>query len=162
MARLPSLRASDADREQLAERLRHAAVEGRLSTEELEDRLGTLYSSRTYGELDSLVADLPATTRSNQPRTRVPRLAIVAAALTVLWAVLGVLTGPRHAGYSVPAVGERRDRFGFHHLMPGLHHAVGLIVPAMVGTLMVLAVFVVVGWLLIDASRRKPTASTDT
>ena len=39
MARQPSLRASDADREAVTERLREAAGEGRLEPDELEDRL---------------------------------------------------------------------------------------------------------------------------
>ena len=43
----------------MAERLRKAAAEGRLLTEELEHRLGAAFSARTYGELEPLVADLP-------------------------------------------------------------------------------------------------------
>lgn len=54
------LRASDADRDAIAERLRHATVEGRLLAEELEERLEAVFAARTYGELDALVADLPA------------------------------------------------------------------------------------------------------
>ncbi len=53
------LRASDLDREQVAERLRHAAAEGRLDADEFEERLGEAFSARTYGQLDALVADLP-------------------------------------------------------------------------------------------------------
>ena len=60
MATRANLRASDADREQIAERLRHATVEGRLLAEELEHRLGAVFSARTYGDLDAVVADLPA------------------------------------------------------------------------------------------------------
>jgi hypothetical protein len=59
MARRSVLRASDADREQTAERLRTAAGEGRLLTDELEHRLGAALSARTYGELEAVVADLP-------------------------------------------------------------------------------------------------------
>lgn len=59
MARRAILRASDADREQVAERLRHATAEGRLMPEELEDRLEAVFAARTYGELDAIVADLP-------------------------------------------------------------------------------------------------------
>lgn len=59
MALRSTLRASDADREQTAERLRKAAAEGRLLAEELEQRLGVAFAARTYGELDALVADLP-------------------------------------------------------------------------------------------------------
>ncbi len=62
MARRATLRASDADREQIAERLRHAAGEGRIVAEELEERLETVFSARTYGELDAVVADLPSGT----------------------------------------------------------------------------------------------------
>lgn len=59
MVRRSHLRASDADRDYVAERLRNAAAEGRLSAEELEHRLGAALSARTYGELDAVVADLP-------------------------------------------------------------------------------------------------------
>jgi hypothetical protein len=44
----------------VADRLRHAAAEGRLLAEELEERMGSVFSARTYGQLDELVADLPA------------------------------------------------------------------------------------------------------
>jgi hypothetical protein len=59
MARRSALRASDLDREHVAERLRDATAEGRLLAEELEERVGAALSARTYGELDVLVADLP-------------------------------------------------------------------------------------------------------
>jgi hypothetical protein len=59
--RQPQLRASDADREQLADELRAHAVAGRIDTDELEERLETAYSARTLGELDELRRDLPAT-----------------------------------------------------------------------------------------------------
>ena len=52
-------RASDADREAVADVLRRAAGDGRLTLGELEDRLETTYSARTYGELEPVVADLP-------------------------------------------------------------------------------------------------------
>jgi Domain of unknown function (DUF1707) len=70
MARRATLRASDADREQFAERLRQATGEGRLVAEELEERLEAVFAARTYGELDPLVADLPGQTvrRAGAPR----------------------------------------------------------------------------------------------
>lgn len=68
MARRAILRASDADREQVAERLRHATAEGRLIPEELEDRLEAVFAARTYGELDALVADLPGQTVRRRER----------------------------------------------------------------------------------------------
>lgn len=59
MARSSTLRASDADRDAVAERLRQAAIEGRLEPWELEQRLHTALRARTYGELDPLLRDLP-------------------------------------------------------------------------------------------------------
>jgi len=52
------LRASDADRERIAQVLQDAHADGRLTLEELEERLGTLYRSRTLGELARLTEDL--------------------------------------------------------------------------------------------------------
>jgi hypothetical protein len=54
----PALRASDADRDAVAERLRVAAVDGRLDTEELEQRLSQVYKARWVADLDRLVADV--------------------------------------------------------------------------------------------------------
>jgi hypothetical protein len=63
---LPELRASDADRERTAELLRRAAGEGRLTIEELDERLDTVYETRTQRELDRLTADVVA---HDAPRT---------------------------------------------------------------------------------------------
>jgi Domain of unknown function (DUF1707) len=48
---LPELRASDADREHAVEALRRGASEGRLSVEELEERITTAFAARTRNEL---------------------------------------------------------------------------------------------------------------
>jgi len=61
MVRHSSLRASDVDRDAVAERLRQAAGEGRLEPEELEERLHAALRARTYGDLHGLLTDLPAT-----------------------------------------------------------------------------------------------------
>jgi hypothetical protein len=53
------LRVSHEDREQVAEVLRVAAGDGRLTLEELEERLEGCFGARTYGDLAPLVADLP-------------------------------------------------------------------------------------------------------
>ncbi|MCX5198401.1 DUF1707 domain-containing protein [Streptomyces sp. NBC_00249] len=55
-----ALRASDADRERVVDRLRDAVAEGRLDMEEFEERLEAAYTSRTYAELEPLTRDLPA------------------------------------------------------------------------------------------------------
>ncbi|MEH0423712.1 DUF1707 SHOCT-like domain-containing protein [Streptomyces sp. B21-083] len=56
---LPELRASDADRERVAEILRDALAEGRLDMAEFEERLDATYQARTYGELTPITRDLP-------------------------------------------------------------------------------------------------------
>ncbi|MGW0705011.1 DUF1707 SHOCT-like domain-containing protein [Streptomyces sp. NPDC002643] len=53
------LRASDADRERVAEQLRDAVAEGRLDMEEFQERLEATYKARTYGELAPITRDLP-------------------------------------------------------------------------------------------------------
>jgi Domain of unknown function (DUF1707) len=68
MSRRATLRASDADRERVAEQLRHATAEGRLSPDELEERLEIAFAARTYGELDTLVVDLPGQTVRRRER----------------------------------------------------------------------------------------------
>ena len=59
----PSLRASDEDREQLVTELHDNAVAGRLSTDELEQRLQAAYAARTTADLEALRRDLPASTQ---------------------------------------------------------------------------------------------------
>jgi hypothetical protein len=87
VARPATLRASDDDRERVAERLRVAASEGRLLAHELEERLATALRARTYGELDAVVGDLPG----QRGRREAPLLLRGAVALTVALAVLAAL-----------------------------------------------------------------------
>ncbi len=53
------MRASDADRDSVAHRLREALAEGRLSPDEHSERLDAVYSAKTLGELVPLTEDLP-------------------------------------------------------------------------------------------------------
>ncbi|MEU9030588.1 DUF1707 domain-containing protein [Streptomyces sp. NPDC048383] len=64
---MPELRASDADRDRVVERLRDAVAEGRLDMEEFEERLEAVYASRTYAELAPLTRDLPQVPGESQP-----------------------------------------------------------------------------------------------
>jgi class 3 adenylate cyclase len=59
-ARGSSVRASDADRERVAELLRHHYGAGRLSEEDLPERVEAAYGARTVAELEAVTADLPA------------------------------------------------------------------------------------------------------
>src|SRR5947209_6655997 len=66
------LRASDRDRDEVVERLREAAAEGRLTAGELDERLTHAFSAATYGELDRLTADLPVGVPAPPPSRLAP------------------------------------------------------------------------------------------
>ena len=58
------LRASHDDKDRVVELLRVSAGDGRLTAEELDQRLELALTAQTYGELAKLVTDLPAATGS--------------------------------------------------------------------------------------------------
>jgi hypothetical protein len=60
MTETPDVRASDAEREQVAARLGRAVGEGRLTLAEFSDRVGQAHAATTRGDLAPLTADLPA------------------------------------------------------------------------------------------------------
>jgi len=71
------LRASHADREQVIDTLKNAFVQGRLTKDEFDSRVGDVLASRTYADLAALTADLPAgpppAKRQRQPIPARPR-----------------------------------------------------------------------------------------
>jgi hypothetical protein len=68
-------RASDAERDRAADALRRHHADGRLSTDELEERIGRAYAATTLGDLDRLFADLPRL-RSPEDERRPQRLGL--------------------------------------------------------------------------------------
>lgn len=66
------MRASDADRQQVIERLRAALDEGRLKMDEYIDRMGRASEAVTYGDLAPLYADLPQSGAVARPDPRPP------------------------------------------------------------------------------------------
>jgi hypothetical protein len=89
------IRASQAERDRVVDRLRDHAGEGRLDVGELEVRVERALCARTRGELETLVADLP-------PRRRTRRRARVRTewvALSIMLIAIWALTG---AGYFWP------------------------------------------------------------
>ncbi|UQU64152.1 DUF1707 domain-containing protein [Couchioplanes caeruleus] len=55
------MRAGDAERQAVADRLKAALDEGRLELHEYDERLQRAYAAKTYGDLDALTTDLPGT-----------------------------------------------------------------------------------------------------
>jgi len=89
----PKLRAADADREATSERLRRHHAEGRLDTEEFQERVDRCYQAKTAGELEQLVTDLPpepaSEGRFRPGRLRMIPLVPIVIAIVVISAVTG-------------------------------------------------------------------------
>jgi hypothetical protein len=64
-----NLRAADADRERVAERLRKSHAEGRLDLAEFQQRVERCYEAKTVGELEELVTDLPRQEERDEGRS---------------------------------------------------------------------------------------------
>ncbi|GAA1282019.1 DUF1707 SHOCT-like domain-containing protein [Streptomyces javensis] len=103
------MRASDAERERIAEVLREAVAEGRLDMEEFEERLGAAYAARTHGELEPLVRDLPvpgsaapAPSASPAPAARIGWAERIGGTPTSKWAVAIMGGFQRKGTWTVP------------------------------------------------------------
>jgi hypothetical protein len=100
----PDLRAADADRERVGERLRRSHAEGRLDMTEFQERLERCYESKTLGELRELVRDLPRPDESQERPTASllsswrSRLTPLTTLLIVL-IVTSALTGHHHVAW---------------------------------------------------------------
>jgi hypothetical protein len=79
------LRASHADREQMIDSLKAAFVQGRLTKDEFDARVGQALASRTYTELATATAGIPAV----RPLAKPPRRRMSNAAR---WGTSGVIT----------------------------------------------------------------------
>ncbi|PXX60324.1 uncharacterized protein DUF1707 [Nocardia tenerifensis] len=85
-----NVRASDADREKIIERLLHAMNEGRLTLHEYDSRLQQVYAAKTYGELTPVLADLPAV-RGSRPGElkRIPQWVVI---MWIPWVFVNMLS----------------------------------------------------------------------
>jgi hypothetical protein len=93
-------RASDAEREAVVGRLRDAAGEGRLTVEELAERIDAAYAARTQEELEPLTADLPAAAPGASPAAVGEGMPVGTGGAATPSLVLGILGG-----------GDRRGRW---------------------------------------------------
>jgi hypothetical protein len=154
----------------VAQLLRHATGEGRLTTDELEERLEALYAARTYGQLDSLVADLPVARPVGRPptraRARVPVWLGAAAAATLLFAILGALASAvRHSAQVIANPGPPPSAPAIHvgHRLlvlpppgPFANAHPGLVVTgALIGVFTVLVMCAALVWFVNHARARR-------
>ena len=121
--------------------------EGRLAAEELEQRLGALFASRTYGELERLVRDLPVPPEPPTPaHSRVPARVGGLAAFTLMLAVFGMAAGGRGGAYAAANAAGPHGHFG---PPPFVTAAAAMLVVVAVG----LALCAAAGWLYSQAPR---------
>jgi hypothetical protein len=119
------MRAGDADRELVLERLRTAHAEGRLDLDELDERVAATLAARTYGELAALTADLPGdpptprplgvpvqglSTQVEEPPSHDMRAAAagwagVSMTVFVLWIIASIISGGLHYPWFLWVVG---------------------------------------------------------
>jgi hypothetical protein len=99
-----ALRASDADRERTAAALRRHHLDGRLDTDELQERLGRCYAARTHADLAALTADLPPERPAGARAGIAPRARAGAPLLVVLLVVVavGATLAAAHHGHPGP------------------------------------------------------------
>ena len=83
------LRASDADREQMTSTLKAAFVQGRLTKDEFDARIGQALASRTYAELAAVTAGIPVGPATARPPRKPPRRQMSNA---VKWGISGLFT----------------------------------------------------------------------
>jgi hypothetical protein len=89
-----ALRVSDLERERAVDELAQHYADGRLSTEELAERTQAAYQARSHGELERVLAELPALVRRASFRRHVALYAVVNAFLVAVW----LLTRQPHPG----------------------------------------------------------------
>jgi Domain of unknown function (DUF1707) len=66
------IRVSDADRDRVAARLRDHFAEGRLTQDELDERLSAALNAKTFGDLRGLMTDLPGPAPLMPPAEQLP------------------------------------------------------------------------------------------
>ncbi len=94
---IETMRAADADRQKVADQLKSALDEGRLTLHEYDERVGLAYASKTYEELLRLLTDLPrpgltateVNARHEAERRRAARR--LPTAMLVLWTIWAAL-----------------------------------------------------------------------
>ena len=96
------LRASHADRERVVDVLKVAFVQGRLTKDELDTRIGQAFTSKTYADLAAVTADLPA---SPAAAPRPPRKVYVEAAVSLTVTMIAIPLALLQAGYLTGVVG---------------------------------------------------------
>jgi hypothetical protein len=112
---IETMRAADTDRQKVADQLKTALDEGRLTLHEYDERVALAYSSKTYEELLMLLTDLPrpglsaAEVRSRQQAEQRRRARRLPTAMLVLWTIWAALAVVNLVVYALVAVSTETD-----------------------------------------------------
>jgi hypothetical protein len=103
------LRASDSDRDRVVDMLKTAFVQGRLTKDELDERIGQTLAARTWGDLRALTDDIPAwplpqpVRKPARPPSSSPTHAVVKAVACAIVALSAVALAGMPAIWTMPA-----------------------------------------------------------
>ena len=122
----PTERASDADRDRVVATLREHGAAGRLSVDELEERVGAALEARTHGELNGLLDDLPRlrdrgreAARGHAARRAFGEHLRVYLAVNILLVAIWALTGMGYFWPIWPILGWGLGVFSHGRCVPG-------------------------------------------
>jgi hypothetical protein len=103
------LRASDSDRDRVIDILKAAFVQGRLTKDELDARVGQTLASRTWGDLTAITSDIPPwplprpVRKPARPPSSPPTPAVVKAVACAIIAVATVAIAGMPGMWTMPA-----------------------------------------------------------
>ncbi|MCO8275663.1 DUF1707 domain-containing protein [Actinoplanes sp. TRM 88003] len=112
---IETMRAADTDRQKVADQLKSALDEGRLTLHEYDERVALAYSSKTYEELLMLLTDLPrpglsaAEVRARHEADQRRRARRLPTAMLVLWTIWAALAVVNLVVYALVAVSVETD-----------------------------------------------------
>lgn len=97
----PNMRVGDAEREAVASQLREHYADGRLTLDELNERLDLALSAKTRADLNGVLRDLPAAPRQvvpaqparEQHRAQTPGYSLLAPVMALVWMVAAIAGG---------------------------------------------------------------------
>jgi hypothetical protein len=137
---LGQIRTSHGDREQAVDVLKAAFVDGRLTKDEFDLRVGRVFASRTYADLDALTADIPDEVTSAQPSPEYARASGRVLSFKTAARVGAVGAGPSMASAAVVLVQSSGVPAAAGVLLVGL---TGLFVAGLLTALLMLVSWVV-------------------
>lgn len=127
-ADIETMRAADTDRQKVADQLKTALDEGRLTLHEYDERVGLAYGSKTYQELLMLLTDLPRPgvsasevhARHEAEKRRAARR--LPTAMLVLWTIWAALAVVNLVVYALVAMSTETDIYPWPvwMLVPGV------------------------------------------